>query len=320
MGGRVAVRLEGGIGDHILGMRLLKFIRQKYPSHPIRIYSDCAGNSAQLEVAALSPLVESVTPVFQDPEKVTLSSLGAFENLVENDRTRIAEEEVYFDGSTRSLFILQSRLLGISYHEILASRPALRIPDFRRREAAALLAPGKGCRYIALNLGNLEASTLRQYLPYLKKFFKQLLTEQDIYIVNILSHSYKFPHWPTQERQRREVLTRENAELNMELLDWHPRIIGVVDQPIQTVTAILKCCRHFVGIDNGIRHIAWALNVPSTILVGFQLDDASLPQKREALLRWFPDVHSLVPVNEFLADPARTYNSMINRFASPQTL
>jgi hypothetical protein len=42
----VAVRLEGGLGDHILGMRVLRFVRDRYPRHEIVALSDAHGLSA----------------------------------------------------------------------------------------------------------------------------------------------------------------------------------------------------------------------------------------------------------------------------------
>ena len=31
----IAIRLEGGLGDHILGVRVLSFVRAKYPHHDL---------------------------------------------------------------------------------------------------------------------------------------------------------------------------------------------------------------------------------------------------------------------------------------------
>ena len=51
---QAAVRLEGGLGDHILGMRLLQFVRRRYPGHLMVVYCDCGGYRSQLEAGAKS--------------------------------------------------------------------------------------------------------------------------------------------------------------------------------------------------------------------------------------------------------------------------
>ena len=46
---KISVRLEGGLGDHILGARFIPPILDKYPGAKIYAYSDSEGNSFQKE-------------------------------------------------------------------------------------------------------------------------------------------------------------------------------------------------------------------------------------------------------------------------------
>jgi ADP-heptose:LPS heptosyltransferase len=59
------------------------------------------------------------------------------------------------------------------------------------------------------------------------------------------------------------------------------------DLPIEVIAALLSRCRYFVGGDNGIKHLAWALDIPRTFFV------KERPPRLD-VLRWMPDVHRLL--------------------------
>src|SRR6266498_396583 len=92
----VAVRLEGGLGDHVLGMRVLPFVHRSFPKHQIIVYSDAAGHAGQLQVAAMSPIVASVVPVQSRPKDRTV--VGRLENVRPQDLTRMFSADVFIDG------------------------------------------------------------------------------------------------------------------------------------------------------------------------------------------------------------------------------
>ena len=51
---------------------------------------------------------------------------------------------------------------------------------------------------------------------------------------------------------------------------------------ISLVAGLLAKCRYFIGVDNGIKHLAWALNVPHTVFLPH-------PPGARFILRWMPD-------------------------------
>jgi ADP-heptose:LPS heptosyltransferase len=53
------------------------------------------------------------------------------------------------------------------------------------------------------------------------------------------------------------------------------------------VAALIKRCRYFVGLDNGIKHLAWALGVPLTCLY-------PIYPSTEHIVRWLPDIHRML--------------------------
>ena len=59
----------------------------------------------------------------------------------------------------------------------------------------------------------------------------------------------------------------------------------MVDFPISVVAALIKKCSYFIGVDNGIKHLAWALGITHT----FFTPDVS--KDYHYVLRWIPDYH-----------------------------
>jgi hypothetical protein len=282
----VAVRLEGGLGDHVLGMRILPFIRRRYPGHKILIYSDCEGNRAQLDVAAMSPFVARVIPVFQDRSRVTANNLGRLENIDGQYLALFKKADVFVDGWNYPLFIKQSVLLDVPYYKILATRPRLKLPPESISRASEILTISPPPHYIAINFGKYGAGFLRTILPSLQRLLLNLLEDPRVHILNMFSRTYDFPHWPEPERSKRRALVEEESQVIAEICEWNSRILPIVDQSIPTVTALLSRCSYFIGIDNGIKHLAWALGIPRTFFLTFMPNE-------EFILRYIPDFHRL---------------------------
>jgi hypothetical protein len=301
----IAVRLEGGLGDHLLGMRLLHFIRLRYPQHKIIVYSDCGGFRTQLQISAMSPYVDEVIPVFTQREKVTEGNLGSLENIRTEDLEKIQRAHIFIDGwpgpvfeppektlNPGSLYIPHSRELRVPYHVILASRPKLEIPSSYRNKANDILGSSPGRKFVAINFEKYAPDGLRRNFGRLKKLLLDILeSAPSTYILNIFSRNVDFPHWPELgciERCRQSVAL---ADAHEEMCGWHERILPIMNEDIQTVAPLLERCHYFIGVDNGIKHLAWALDIPRTVLLPFE-------PPREFILRWLPDYDRAVVINK----------------------
>ena len=73
----------------------------------------------------------------------------------------------------------------------------------------------------------------------------------------------------------------------------HERIIPVVDQPIALVAALLHLSRYFIGVDNGIKHLARALDKPHS-LIAPSPPDLSRPEACLLVPHWVPDFHRML--------------------------
>lgn len=289
--GRVAVRLEGGLGDHILGMRLLKFIRRRYPDQSLVVYSDSGGYQAQLEVVRLSPAVSDVIPAFKDPLRVTIENLGHLNNLEGRILEEMRSADAFFDASVGGLFIQQSRELGVSLYEILASRPELVVPADAAQRARQLLAETDGDRFLTVNLAKFGAEALRGYLPSVRPLLMSILENPAVRILNVFTRNHDFPHWPEPMRTRRREAAAQEAEVLAQMSDWSPgRIVPIIDEPVAVVAALLVRSQYFIGVDNGVKHLAWALNVPRTYVNPW-------PPDRTFILQWAPDYHRMLLLN-----------------------
>jgi hypothetical protein len=118
-------------------------------------------------------------------------------------------------------------------------------------------------------------------------FVDGFLSRRGTVILNFLTTGYDFQHWPEPLRtERRWTAANEYSYLRGYRHD-DTRIVPCVDLPIPTVVALLKQCRYFLGVDNGIKHLAWACGVPHTCVF------PHTPDLRH-VLRWMPDVNRIL--------------------------
>lgn len=282
----IAVRLQGGIGDHLLGMRVLPFIRHRWPDHEILVYSDGCGIVPPMEIAAMSPYVSRVTPVFrvtepQFQEAVSLKKLrpADFEMMMAADR--------FIDAAGEGMFLAAARVMDIPVFDILARTPALRIPEAGRTQAAALLRAHADAVLVGMHLAKYGPDTLMRHRSVILCMLQRLLEDPRAIILNLFATCYDAVAWPADFRITRERNAREEMRIIMELCDLDRRVVACADLPIATTAALVQRCSYFIGVDSGIKHLAWAFGVPHTV---FLTEKPSIGQA----LRWIPDVHRML--------------------------
>jgi len=291
----VAVRLEGGIGDHVLGLRLLPYIRRKFPEHEMIVYSDCGGHRAQLELLTLSPYASKIVPVFRIPDKTTIGNMCNLDNLQPADLAAMKAADIFLDAALWTFFVPQSRILDVPFYEILASRPELIIPAEARTSACSITGYEHN-QYVAINLGKYGPECLKQGIDQIAELIRILLRNPQVVVLNVFTDAMDFPHWPEPERTKRREQAHAEAEVQRELCQRDKRVIPVANQPIATVAALLERCSYFIGVDNGIKHIAWALGVPHSVVIP-RLPEFDTPQTILFFMRWVPDFHRVLILN-----------------------
>ena len=277
----IAIRLEGGLGDHILGMRVLSFVRAKYPHHDLLIYSDAAGHPTQLEIARMSPLVSAVTPVRTVDFSRTLDAIDPA------DREAMSVSEMVIDAWGGTLFVEAAGQLDVPVFDILSSRPRLSISPEADRAALEFLGENRDAPLIGLNLSKYDHSLLSEYSHLIAALLHGLLENPDVIILNFFTSTYDFSHWQEPRRSERRQTAERGGRFLANLTRLSDRIRPCGDLPLSTVAALINRCRYFVGLDNGIKHLAWALGVRLTLLY-------PMYPSTDNIVRWLPDIHRML--------------------------
>jgi hypothetical protein len=246
----ITIRLTGGIAGHLLGMRALALAHARFPGRPIVVYSEGASH-----IAALSPFVSKVIAT-APADGVTIT----------------------IDASGDDLFAKAAIALRMPLFEFLAVRPMLQMPEWAVADADRILHDLRVRRdassFVGVCFASEEAETLTRFQPRILGAIRSALDAEPAVGAEVIALNF----FMTQA-QSHESLAGLSA------LD--SRIVPCADLPIEVVASLLTRCRYFVGGDNGIKQLAWALDVPRTFFV-----KAAPP--RLDILRWMPDVHRML--------------------------
>lgn len=243
----ITIRLAGGIAGHLLGMRALALAHARFPGRPIVVYSDGAS-----QIAALSPFVSKVI-------------------------TTAPADGVTIDASGDDVFAKAAIALRMPLFEFLAARPVLQMPDWAVAEADRILGELRVRRdassFVGICFASEDTETLTRFQPRILDAIRSALAKESAVGAETIALNFF-----TTQAQSHESLASLSA------LD--SRIVPCADLPIGVVASLLERCRYFVGGDNGIKHLAWALDIPRTFFV-------KDPPPRLDILRWMPDVHRM---------------------------
>ncbi len=270
-------------------MRLLPFVRRGYPGKRIIGYSDAAGAQGQLELLRLNPLIDEVRVVRQRPGAATWDNMGDLNNLLADDLALLRGADHFFDTWSKAFFVPAAWEMGVPVFSILARRPRLVTPAWANEAAAVALSAWEGKRLVGLNV--IKHGMSDAELPQRIMGFLQRMLEDERVVVNLFPTRFDFSHWPAADAARRDASAQADLRFAEELCRRYPRIVPLIDLPIPVVAAVLKRCCYYVGLDNGIKHMAWALRVPHTLLW------PRAPLQAGTVLRWIPDFHRALTVD-----------------------
>jgi hypothetical protein len=283
----VSVRLEGGLGDHVLGMRVLRFVRDRYPKHEIVVFSDSNGFTAPTAAAALSPFVSQVVPISHPSVADGVVNTERLHSVRAPDLARMLSADVVIDTFGGDMLVEASETLNVPLFDILCHPPELAIPSEAHDVATHILTPFQGASFVAMHLAKFGARALEKLDPHLTYMLTRLLRHPDVIVLNFFTSSYDYVSWPEPSRSARLQRSIDEATYLTTLCSRNDRILPCVDLPLATLAALLSRCHYFIGLDSGIKHLAWALQLP---LSYFHPITPSLAQA----LRWMPDLHRLL--------------------------
>jgi hypothetical protein len=271
-------------------MRVVPFARRHAPEGEIVVYSDAGGGSSQLEVAELCPEVQRSLPVRHKRPPSTREEMGDLNNIEDAALEQMKSVDLFLDGWGGDFFTSASSTLDVPVFEIFNSRPYLVPPDWAVVESHRLVPPGP---LVGLNFTKHGPDFIGMARPALERLLGRLLTIPGVRFAHFYCTGFDYPHWPSRERECRAQVAAEELRANRIVDGWNERIIPIVDQPLAIVAALLARCSYFIGVDNGLKHLAWALGVPRTVLVPVLPDPLFV-------VRWIPDYHRVVPLDSKL--------------------
>ncbi len=251
------------------------------------LHSDAAGSAAQLEVALMCPYADEVRQLHHRPGAVKYETMGQLENLREEDLQVLREADHFFDAWGATYYLAAARSLGVPVYEVLARLPELQPDPEAVRQSVSILAPYEGHKLVGMNLCK-YGSTFLSCAARLRELLDGILADENVTVLNLYQTDFNYGHWPGDIADARRAAALEDREVCEQINQWHSRIVPLTDLPLPVATAIIQRCAYYIGVDNGIKHIAWALGVPLTLYA------PDMPPHGEFVLRWIPDFHRLL--------------------------
>jgi hypothetical protein len=238
---KIAVRMEGGLGDHLLANRFLFAIKEKFSSAGIKIFSDTEGNSSSLNVLKkLFPEHYNNSEVVQYRKdknfQIETPTWGKehypahINNMPEEVLQEINSADKFYDLHIDGLKWLKYDFDWLKYYYFFPTP---------RLELKSKIDPG----YILMHLYARPGSPYNLEKQYATEIVQKLAINQKVVIV-------------TQESD----------------LEFYSKVSGLTNVKIETPDNVLDIfslasgCAAFLGIDSGIRYIPYHFSKPTFVL------------------------------------------------------
>ena len=285
---KIAIRLEGGLGDHLLGNRFVHAIKEKYPTNELHIFSDTENNPNSINVLQnLFPSIYRNLTVLgkrTDPNYKIHSIFGEevypahINNLPEEFLQNIKSYDKFYDLHIDGLKWLQSDFDWLRYYYFFPK------PEMN------LVSPYKGS-YIMAHL------YARPNSPYnLEQWYT-------ISLLNKLSETNKIVI----------ITTEEHKNFYSEIFNNKNIIIDCADNVID-IFKIASGCNSFIGIDSGIRYITYHFSKPTFVFSKYCSQYGLVAPSH--LIRWLIFEKNVFPIGFKIDFVAEILNNCIKNPAN----
>jgi hypothetical protein len=237
----IAVRLEGGLGDHLLGNRFIHAIKDKYPSSNLHVFSDTENNPNSINVLkALFPNIYNNTTVVgqrKDKNYKINSMFGEesypahIDNLPDDALQAIKNCDIFYDLHIDGLKWLNYDFDWLRYYHFFP-RPQI---DLKQKYNE---------KYIMAHL------YARPDSPY---------NLDQRYVIDLLTKLSQI------KDQKIVVVTMEQHKDYYQDLFNNPNIIIDTADNVFEIFQIAAGCSAFIGIDSGIRYIPYHFSKPTFV-------------------------------------------------------
>lgn len=238
----ISIRLEGGLGDHLLGNRFVCAIKDKHPEADLQIFSDTENNSSSINILKkLFPSLyknTTIIPSRKDKNYKISTRFGTetypahVNNLPDDILKEINKSDKFYDLHIDGLKWLSYDFDWLRYYYFF---PKPQIEPKQKHNG----------KYIMAHL------YARPNSPY---------NLDQGYVIDLLSKLSKI------ENYKIVVVTMKEHEVYYTDLFNNPNIIIDTPDNIFDVFQIAAECSAFIGIDSGIRYIPYHFSKPVFVL------------------------------------------------------
>jgi hypothetical protein len=263
----ISVRLEGGLGDCLLGNRFVCAIKEKYPDSSITAYIDSEGETFQKQgLEILYPSYYKEIKVIQKKKYKDFwvncqfgldKYIGALENVPDDIRAEMESYDKFYDLHIDSLKWCNFDFDWMRYYRFFPK------PDLNK------ITPTED--YIIFHLVSNSKNVHRLEQEYINNLIKE--TSSFCKVKLICTSNVRFFYSKFENDSRVDIL-------NGDLKDVFLAISGA------------KC---MFSIDSGLKYVGYAYDIP-TLCMGRQVAHPHFPYLSHQI-RWMPFPETCLPLN-----------------------
>lgn len=284
----ISIRLEGGLGDHLLGNRFISAILDANPGGNLSIFSDTDGNSKSIEILKkLFPGTYKNSYCIEKRKSQIFSINTIFgkenypahlSNLPDDFLQQIQQSDKFYDLHIDSLKWLNYDFDWLRYYYFFP-KPQIKIKQ---------KYSGK---YIMAHLYSRPDSPYNLDKTYVIDLLNKLSKIKDCKIVVVTMEEHKDYYT--------DLLNNENI-----IIDTSDNVLDIFE--------IASACSAFIGIDSGIRYIPYHFSKP--VFVFSKYCDRYGSVAPSHLIRWLIFEKNVLPIN---LDTQLVSNILINCITNP---
>jgi hypothetical protein len=269
---KINVRMEGGLGDHLLAVRFLPAIKEKYPNSTIHVFTDTNGKTFQAEAlkSAYAHLFDSIEVIpskkykefWVDCQFGTDNFYGAIENVPDEVFERMTKDcdkfyDLHIDG-----------LKWMTY-----DFDWLRYFYFFPKPRVGTLATTDGTQnpdYVVMHLHSATSKghVLEQF--YIDGLVNKVAEFTNVVLISTPDSNHLFEHLKSDK-------------------------VTVFNGTVEQVFTIIANAKAMVSTDSGFRYIAYGCNVPTLTFSANCMAPSQVPLSHQ--IRWLMFTSHVLPLN-----------------------
>ncbi len=285
----INVRMEGGLGDHLLAVRFLPAIKEKHPGCRIKIFTDTNGKTFQKEAltAAYSHLFDEIEVI---PSKKYAefwvncqfgedNYYGAMENIPDEIRERMVNGcDKFYDLHIDGLKWMQADFDWLRYFyqfprpKIDTFPTDLEDDDFGK----------DGYVVMHLHSATSKGHVLEQF--YIDGLVKKVSEFSKVILISTKEDNHLYEHLSSDR-------------------------VVVLNETVENVFYVIANAKAMISTDSGFRYIAYGAGVPVITFSANCVAPGQVPLSHE--IRWLMFTKTVLPLNYSFTFVAKTVKKIL---------